>query len=103
MLPGFTAPRLAVLSVLIYFAGVVDALAGGGGLITLPAYLAAGLDPALLLGTNKLASGIGTIEGVYLTWASIDGVATVRLDGGLARAHYRRAAPLAASVGPLPP
>ena len=33
-----------------------------------------------------LASGIGTIEGVYLTWASVDGVATVRLDGGLARA-----------------
>lgn len=36
-------------------------MAGGGGLITLPAYLAAGLSPALLLGTNKLASSIGTV------------------------------------------
>ncbi|OGS41280.1 MAG: hypothetical protein A2506_02315, partial [Elusimicrobia bacterium RIFOXYD12_FULL_66_9] len=31
-----------------------------GGLITLPAYLAAGLPPALVLGTNKLASSVGT-------------------------------------------
>ncbi len=44
----------------MFFAGVVDALAGGGGLITLPAYLAAGLNPALVLGTNKLASSLGT-------------------------------------------
>ena len=42
-----------------------------------------------------LASGIGTIEGVYLTWASIDGVATVRLDGGLARAIVPTPAPVA--------
>jgi uncharacterized membrane protein YfcA len=54
--------------VLVFFAGVVDALAGGGGLITLPAYLAAGLNPALLLGTNKLSSSLGTIAsaGRYL-------------------------------------
>ena len=52
--------RLALLGALVFFAGVVDSLAGGGGLITLPAYLAAGLDPALVLGTNKLASSIGT-------------------------------------------
>ena len=30
--------------------------------------------------------GVGTVEGALITWASIDGVATVRLDGGLARA-----------------
>ncbi|MBI4345799.1 MAG: TSUP family transporter, partial [Elusimicrobia bacterium] len=52
---------LGLLGALVFFAGVVDALAGGGGLITLPAYLAAGLPPALLLGTNKLASSIGTL------------------------------------------
>ena len=60
MLAGISAGRLAVLGALVFFAGVVDALAGGGGLITLPAYLAAGLNPALVLGTNKLASSIGT-------------------------------------------
>ena len=32
------------------------------------------------------ASGVGSVEGAVLTWASVDGVATVRLDGGLARA-----------------
>ena len=42
-----------------------------------------------------LASGIGTIEGVYITWASTDGVATVRLDGGLARAIVPNPAPVA--------
>jgi general secretion pathway protein L len=32
------------------------------------------------------ASGVGAVESAVLTWASVDGVATVRLDGGLARA-----------------
>src|SRR6185369_13224956 len=32
------------------------------------------------------SSGVGTVEGAVITWASTDGVATVRLDGGLARA-----------------
>ena len=49
------------LAACVFFAGIVDALAGGGGLITLPAYLAVGLPPALALGTNKLSSCIGTI------------------------------------------
>jgi len=65
VLADFSHTQLLLLSVLIYFAGVVDALAGGGGLITLPAYLASGLNPALLLGTNKLASGIGTVASAY--------------------------------------
>jgi general secretion pathway protein L len=33
-----------------------------------------------------LAAGVDSTTGVVLTWASVDGVATVRLDGGLARA-----------------
>lgn len=48
------------LTLLVFLAGFVDAIAGGGGLITLPAYLAHGLNPALLLGTNKLSSSMGT-------------------------------------------
>ena len=50
----------AVLTALVFLAGFVDSMAGGGGLITLPAYLAHGLSPALLLGTNKLSSSMGT-------------------------------------------
>lgn len=48
------------LALLVFLAGFVDSIAGGGGLITLPAYLAFGLSPAVLLGTNKLSSSLGT-------------------------------------------
>lgn len=61
MLPEFSVAQLAFLSALVFFAGVVDALAGGGGLITVPAYLAVGLPPHLVLGTNKMVSSIGTV------------------------------------------
>ncbi len=44
---------LAALAVAGATAGFVDAIAGGGGMITLPALLVAGLPPHLALGTNK--------------------------------------------------
>ena len=53
------------LALLVFLAGFVDAIAGGGGLITLPAYLAHGLSPALLLGTNKLSSCLGTAVAAF--------------------------------------
>jgi uncharacterized membrane protein YfcA len=40
--------------------GFIDAIAGGGGLITVPSLLAAGLPPQVALGTNKLQSACGT-------------------------------------------
>ncbi|MSU34991.1 MAG: hypothetical protein EXS36_07740 [Pedosphaera sp.] len=46
-------------------AGFVDAIAGGGGLITVPALLWAGLPPAVALGTNKLQSSCGTTVAVW--------------------------------------
>lgn len=42
-------------------AGFVDSIAGGGGLITVPTLLFAGLDPLVALGTNKLQSSMGEI------------------------------------------
>lgn len=45
---------------LVFLAGFIDAIAGGGGLISLPAYLLAGLPPHLAIGTNKLSSTVGT-------------------------------------------
>lgn len=65
LLPEFSTTSLVALGALVFFAGVVDSLAGGGGLITLPAYLAVGLPPGLLLGTNKLASSIGTVVSAF--------------------------------------
>jgi len=57
---------IVMLSVAALGAGTVDAIAGGGGLITLPALLAAGLLPHQALGTNKgqsvWGSGAAMIE-----------------------------------------
>ena len=43
------------------FAGFVDAIAGGGGIISLPALLATGMPPHLALGTNKLQGTFGSM------------------------------------------
>jgi len=45
-------------------AGFIDAIAGGGGMIALPALLWAGLPPQIALGTNKLQSTCGTMLAV---------------------------------------
>ncbi|BFU59184.1 MULTISPECIES: TSUP family transporter [Rodentibacter] len=45
---------LAVLFVVAFVAAFIDAIAGGGGLITIPALLMTGIPPAAALGTNKL-------------------------------------------------
>src|SRR4030095_9864787 len=48
------ASRMIVaLLVVAFLAGLVDAIAGGGGLLTVPALLATGLPPHIALGTNK--------------------------------------------------
>jgi uncharacterized protein len=46
-------------------AGFIDSIAGGGGLITLPALMLAGLSPQMALGTNKLQSTFGSITASY--------------------------------------
>ena len=50
---------------LVGIAGFVDAIAGGGGLISLPAYLIAGLPVHNALGTNKLSSTMGTAVATF--------------------------------------
>lgn len=51
---------LSLLILVAFVAGAIDALAGGGGLLTIPALLAAGIPPVSALATNKLQSTIGT-------------------------------------------
>lgn len=46
---------------LIFLAGLIDSIAGGGGLISLPAYWIIGIPPYMALGTNKFSSFSGTI------------------------------------------
>ncbi|MDO4188582.1 MAG: TSUP family transporter [Lachnospiraceae bacterium] len=45
---------------LVFIGAVIDAIGGGGGLITLPAFLFAGLPPHMAVATNKLSSTCGT-------------------------------------------
>jgi len=55
-----TLLKLAFLTAAAGIAGFVDSIAGGGGLITLPALLAVGIPPHMALGTNKLQSSFGS-------------------------------------------
>jgi hypothetical protein len=62
------AAQVALLAGAGFFAGFVDAIAGGGGLVTLPALLAAGLPPHLALATNKGQSVFGTLTAATGYW-----------------------------------
>ncbi len=46
---------------LVFLAGFVDSVAGGGGIISIPAYLLAGLPAHVAAGTNKVVNGTGAI------------------------------------------
>ena len=48
-----------------FLAGAIDAIAGGGGLISLPAFFMTGIPVHTALGTNKLASSMGTTLATY--------------------------------------
>lgn len=57
--------KVLILCVAGFVGATVDAIAGGGGLITLPAILAAGVPPHFALGTNKFGSSFGAITSAY--------------------------------------
>lgn len=48
-----------------FISGTVDAIAGGGGLISLPALMLSGLPAHIALGTNKLQASVGTGVATY--------------------------------------
>lgn len=49
-----------IICPLVFVAGLIDAIAGGGGLISLPAYLISGLPVHNAIATNKMSSCMGT-------------------------------------------
>lgn len=53
---------LGLLFAVAFVAAFIDAIAGGGGLITIPALLMAGMPPAMALGTNKLQAFGGSLS-----------------------------------------
>lgn len=52
--------QFLIVCPMVFLAGFVDAIAGGGGLISLPAYLLAGVPMHQAIATNKLSSATGT-------------------------------------------
>ena len=59
LLPSWSYPLLFVTG---FSAGLVDAIAGGGGIISVPVLLNFGLPPQLALGTNKFQSSFGSVS-----------------------------------------
>lgn len=55
-----TMTHFLIVCPLVFLAGFVDSIAGGGGLISLPAYMISGIPVHSAIGTNKLSSGMGT-------------------------------------------
>jgi len=65
------SPSPAVIALLCgaaFVAGLIDAIAGGGGLVALPALLAAGLPPHIALGTNKGQAVFGAASSAISFW-----------------------------------
>ncbi|MBS98977.1 MAG: hypothetical protein CMI01_09905 [Oceanospirillaceae bacterium] len=61
-------------------AGTIDAIAGGGGLITLPVLLASGLSPVQALASNKLQGSFGTLAAtLYFVRKRLVDLRTMRL------------------------
>lgn len=80
-IPEFTAQILFFLFITAVIASFLDTLAGGGGLITLPALILSGIPPLAVLGTNKLQSSMGTATATFMmlknkkvTWDEIKGL-----------------------------
>ena len=63
---GFSIELLAFLFLAAFVAGFLDTLAGGGGLIALPALIISGIPPIAALGTNKLQGSIGTATATFV-------------------------------------
>jgi len=56
----FSYDMMFMLFTVAVFAGFIDTLAGGGGLLTIPALILTGMPPLLALGTNKFQAFIGS-------------------------------------------
>ena len=61
MIAGYSIWKIVIICIGVFVAGTIDAIGGGGGLITVPVYLMAGLPTHYALGTNKMSSCLGTI------------------------------------------
>ena len=56
----FNLRTLLIVCPMVFLSGFVDSVAGGGGLISIPAYVFAGLPMINAYGTNKFSAALGT-------------------------------------------
>jgi len=70
MLLDLDPSLLFILIVFGFLAAFIDSVVGGGGLITLPALLFTGLNPAGAVATNKLSSTIGSLTSTLMFYRS---------------------------------
>lgn len=84
---------LIALSAVALFAGFFDAIAGGGGLLTLPALFIAGVDPLAAMATNKFQASSASVSAVWafarkrmIEWRSDWPMACLSFTGGFAGA-----------------
>lgn len=72
-------PMILLVGLLVGLGGFVDASAGGGGLITLPAYMLTGLPVHVIYGANKFSSACGTTfsSAMFLRKRAFDGKAAL--------------------------
>lgn len=70
--------RFLIVCPMVFLAGFIDAIAGGGGLISLPAYMFAGLPVHSAIATNKMSSTMGTslatwklAKGGFIPWKQV--------------------------------
>ena len=69
-----TLSMVLIVAVGVFLASFMDAIAGGGGIISVPTYLLAGLPMHVALGTNKLSAGLGSLAstGRYIKSGYVD-------------------------------
>lgn len=106
---GLELDLLAFLAVAGLVAGFVDSIAGGGGLVTVPALLVAGLDPVTAVATNKLQGSFGSASATYafaragkIVWREALPMAAVALVGSVAGALTVKLLPVALLAGVMP-
>lgn len=73
-MPDFSTSQIAACSAVAFIAGIIDAMAGGGGIFTMPALAALGLPIPNVAGTNKFVgtSGSGTATASFLARGKLD-------------------------------
>lgn len=69
-LTALSLDLLAFLFVIAVLAGFIDSLAGGGGLLTIPALLVTGMPALTVLATNKLQGSMGTATAAVMVFKS---------------------------------